>query len=624
MNRLGIFCFFDTDGIVDDYIVYLLNDLSNNLERLVIVVNGSLQEAGRCKLERFSKEVLIRENKGFDAAAWKYGLEYIGFDKLENYDELLLLNDTFYGPLYPFETVFTNMTTQQIDFWGLTINGTARWLEQDIAEHIQSDFIVFRNNILRDHRFKLYWDSMRLASSFIESLLYNETVLTKYFADLGYRYTCYCTTPEITLKTGEAINNCAYNQMTMIAEYKLPVVRRKNLMMDKQELLYYNRADEPCKVLEYIKENYNYDLCFIYSYMLRKCNILDIKTWLNLDYVLPRASSLYPEYQNSKKVAVVAHLFYDDLIEQSIVYLKNAIGLADVYITTDSQKKREAIVEALGADSQHVSVILVHGRGRDVAALLVGCRDIVKNYDYFCFIHDKKSGRMKPFTVGKAFAELLWDNTLKSSCYIKNIIGLLDREPQLGLLVPPPPKHGGYMGLIYDNYWSGTYKDVQILASKLKLSVPISENNMSLSFGTAFWCRTDALITLFELGWSYNDFPEEPLPDPCISHAIERIFPYVAQSRGYLTGVVMNDAEAATEIENINAILKNNDKNEIYSDVFKERHRQRLRKIKYKQFVIILVSIVSLMVAYITNSIYMALIVAVIITFMQILYLKLE
>lgn len=293
-----------------------------------------------------------------------------------------------------------------------------------------------------------------------------------------------------------------------------------------------------------------------------------------------------------------------------------------MYITTDTEKKRESIIAVLGANSQYVSVILVNGRGRDVAALLVNCRDIVKEYDYFCFVHDKKSAGMKPFTVGKAFAELLWDNTLKSSCYIRNIISLLDREPRLGLLIPPPPSHGGYMGLIYDNYWSGTYKYVQSLADKLNLNVPISKDKMPLSFGTVFWCRTDALITLFELGWKHNDFPKEPLPDPCISHAIERIFPYVAQSRGYLTGVVMNDAEAATEIENINAILKNSDKHKMYYEVFEERRRQRVRKIKYKQVVIALVFIVSAMVAYITKSIYLALIVAVVIIFMQILYLK--
>ena len=61
-----------------------------------------------------------------------------------------------------------------------------------------------------------------------------------------------------------------------------------------------------------------------------------------------------------------------------------------------------------------------------------------------------------------------------------------------------------------------------------------------------FWAKTDALKKLFEHGWKYEDFPEEPLPiDGTISHAIERVLGYVAQDAGYKTGVIMTDKIAA-------------------------------------------------------------------------------
>ena len=44
MRRIGIFVFFDADGIVDRYIPYMLTDLMKNLERLVIVVNGKITD----------------------------------------------------------------------------------------------------------------------------------------------------------------------------------------------------------------------------------------------------------------------------------------------------------------------------------------------------------------------------------------------------------------------------------------------------------------------------------------------------------------------------------------------------------------------------------------------------
>jgi rhamnosyltransferase len=46
MKRLGIFCFFEKDGIVDQYVEYLICDLKKNLEKLVVVINGDIRNEG--------------------------------------------------------------------------------------------------------------------------------------------------------------------------------------------------------------------------------------------------------------------------------------------------------------------------------------------------------------------------------------------------------------------------------------------------------------------------------------------------------------------------------------------------------------------------------------------------
>ena len=70
-KRLGVFVFYDKDGIVDDYVIYLLNDLKENLDRLVIVCNGALTPDGRDRLEKISPEVYVHENHGYDVGAYK-------------------------------------------------------------------------------------------------------------------------------------------------------------------------------------------------------------------------------------------------------------------------------------------------------------------------------------------------------------------------------------------------------------------------------------------------------------------------------------------------------------------------------------------------------------------------
>ena len=107
-RRLGIFVFFDKDGLVDDYIVYLLDEICKYLERLIVVCNGSLTKDGKNIFERYSNEIFLRENVGFDVAAWQFALvEKVGAENLKKYDQLILFNDTFYGPFYPFSEIFS-------------------------------------------------------------------------------------------------------------------------------------------------------------------------------------------------------------------------------------------------------------------------------------------------------------------------------------------------------------------------------------------------------------------------------------------------------------------------------------------------------------------------------------
>jgi rhamnosyltransferase len=96
-----------------------------------------------------------------------------------------------------------------------------------------------------------------------------------------------------------------------------------------------------------------------------------------------------------------------------------------------------------------------------------------------------------------------------------------------------------------------------------------------LTIGTAFWCRTDALEPLYDYPFREDDFLPEPLPfNQTLSHAIERIFSFVAQSQGYATGVVMNKEFAELHIENYQNMahglleeITNNHENVLLKDV---------------------------------------------------------
>lgn len=73
-------------------------------------------------------------------------------------------------------------------------------------------------------------------------------------------------------------------------------------------------------------------------------------------------------------------------------------------------------------------------------------------------------------------------------------------------------------------------------------------------FGSVFWFRVKALAPLFDHGWKHEDFPPEPLPqDGTISHAIERIYPFVAQGAGYYPAQAMSVDYAVARCDSMQA-----------------------------------------------------------------------
>ena len=116
MKRGCIYFFYDGQGVVDDYITYLLSDLTKNIDELVIVCNGVLGEAGRRKFEQYDCEIIVRPNEGLDVGAYKAGLDYWGWERLKTFDELVMLNHTIMGPVYPFSETFSKMKERDIDF----------------------------------------------------------------------------------------------------------------------------------------------------------------------------------------------------------------------------------------------------------------------------------------------------------------------------------------------------------------------------------------------------------------------------------------------------------------------------------------------------------------------------
>ncbi|MPL95146.1 hypothetical protein SDC9_41312 [bioreactor metagenome] len=561
IKRLGIYFFYDKDGIVDDYVTYFLSDFVKNISDLIIVCNGTLDESGKAKLLKFTSNVLIRENKGFDVWAYKYGLEYLGWDKIYDYDEVILLNSTIMGPLYSFSEMFNTMDEKDLDFWGIT---TYHHLDFDpfgkcqfgyIPTHIQSHFIVIRQDMLKSKLFKEYWESRPMINSYEEAICFHEAIFTKLFADKGYKWDVYVNTNDLLKHSYHPI---IMSPLELVKNRRCPIFKRRSFFHYYDEFLSLSLGNQSVDLFEYIKNNTSYNVDLIWQNILRTQNQSDIKKCLHLNYILSsKKSNIKPGISNNIKTALIMHCYFEDLVEYCYNYAKSMPTNCDIFITTNTEEKKSKI-EKVFCDIQcnNFKVILIENIGRDVSALLVACKKFIMDYDYVCFAHDKKVSQLNLGIKGEAFSYQCFENILKSKEYVENILNEFEDNPRLGLLTPPPPNHADYYPTISFE-WGYNYEITKELSEKLELRVNICKEKEPIApLGTMFWFRPQALKKLFDYDWEYNDFPKEPNnTDGTLLHAIERIYPFVVQHEGYYPAWVMADSFARIEFDNLYHML---------------------------------------------------------------------
>lgn len=541
----------------------MLNDICENLDDLVIVCNGFLNNDSISKLKKYSNhDILFRDNIGFDAGAWRDAMLNIGFDKFNDFDEIIFFNDSFFGPFYPFKIIFDKMQNENVDYWGITSKGDSKNSNylcpyEICPEHIQTYFFAVRKNLFQSTEFQNYWKNLPNFPN-LNHLKYKfEAVFTRFFEDLGYKWGVYIDSEEFVEKNDIFMDLTIYEAYNCIVNQQLPILKIKGFKIPKEHHLLYNNAVDLSKSIDYLKNNTDYDVSLIFSHLLRKLDPNQLAETLNLVKIFPKNQVSMNDYKTEKNVILVAHLYYDDLWEYAFNYFKNIPEYIDILITTDSDDKKTFFEENISKNLKNdCTVMKINARGRDLASLLVASRNIIRYYDYFCFIHDKSYKSTDYATESANFRDILWENNLASVSYINNIIKEFDSNSSLGLVVPPRVYHGNYFYPYINNYWNDNFEVVLKLLDKMNIKTPINKNYSPMSIGTCFWAKYDALKPLFDLNLDYEDFPKEPLPvDGTISHALERIFGYVAASRKYYSEFIITEDYARGNIFNFNFMM---------------------------------------------------------------------
>lgn len=532
-RRLLIYVVYDRRGQVEDYIPYALKDLRRFCDRILVISNGALAADGRAVLETVADEVIERENSGFDIWGYKRGLDHVG-EAISEYDEVILANDTWFGPVRPFDPVFARMDRQELHFWGMTDHVRVEpnpFTHRDyLAYHLQSYWLVARKELVASTEWNDYWAGLPVMNGYEDAVVKHEAVFTERFTSYGF-------VGEVAFPTiTDKIENHAVLYAEQLLDAGCPTLKRRPFF---QWPPYLDRLAVVGTWTLNAAARYGYPMEILMQDLARNVEPRTLNADAALLDVIAENDRNYDESAPLRTLAI-AHIYYPELAAEMLDRLDHLPGDYDLIVTTADEERADAIRAVLASRAARGSTdvrVVDSNDGRDQSAFLVACRDDVLDggYDLIVKIHSKKTPQ-DAFNPGRLFARQQFENLLHSDGHVANVVALFQREPGLGLAYPPMV-HLGY-GTMGHAWWDNRPRFVEI-AAELGVRVPVDQSSPLAPFGSMYFARPEALRLLLEREWGYDDFGgAEAYKDGGLAHVLERMPSYAAGELGYHTRTI--------------------------------------------------------------------------------------
>ncbi len=541
-RRLVVYVVYDRRGGVDRYVVHALEGLRDHATRILVVVNGPLTPEGRRRLEPVADEILVRKNVGFDIWAHKEALDHVGPD-LRDYDEVVLTNDTWFGPVRPYGPVFHRMDALDVDFWGMTDHAREEpnpfTGEGVLPYHLQSFWIAVRREMLTSERWARYWRELPEMPSYFDAVLKHETIFTETFVQAGF------TSAVAFASDDYPTDHPALFNPTLLLDDGCPLVKRRPFF---HWPVFLDRHAVIGRTLIEKVEGYGYPAALILDNLARTVPAKVINTNLAMLEVLPRTVVTASEDPSALKVLVVLHATGVAACAPLIERLSWFPTPVDVIVTTSDAALVPAVEELLSAEGVSVHDARVRvvpsDQGRDMSAFLIGCRDELLNggYDVFVKLHDRLPVR-RGRTIAEYFRRYTRDNLLGSRAYITNLLALFVREPGLGVVIPPVIETGYATTGEGWSWYRGMGHD---MAERLGIRVPLDGVTPLSPLGGMWAGRPAALRPLLDERFDYHDFRDrsrERVPD--LQRLLERLISAAAGEDGYHVRTVLDPEHAS-------------------------------------------------------------------------------
>ncbi|NQX10251.1 glycosyltransferase [Microbacteriaceae bacterium VKM Ac-2855] len=220
----------------------------------------------------------------------------------------------------------------------------------------------------------------------------------------------------------------------------------------------------------------------------------------------PHASVRLP-----RSIGVFLHVFYLDVAEQIADRLTVIDHPFRLYVSTDDERKAEAIRRML----PEATVRVVPNRGRDIAPKIFGFAAEHRDHDVVLHLHTKRSPHRSD--LGDWLAYLL-DCLLPSTEGVNAILAAFAETERVGMISPAL-----YAGLGPTARWGPNRAIAEVVTWGAGWPALPDDHRLAFAAGSMFWARSAALEPLQELAIPSEAFSDSRAADGTLAHAVERL-----------------------------------------------------------------------------------------------------
>ncbi len=194
MIRVAIFSHYDKNNLIQNYVIYFLQKLSEFAETIIFVSDCDVSTGELEKIRPYIKYAITGRHGEYDFGSFKRGYLYVKENNLlKNCEELLFVNDSNYAPISSFKDMFDKMSLKNLDFWGATENKF-----ENIPPHIQSYFYSFKPSVFNSEVFDNFIKSITKKERKHFVFMKYEVGLTVELEKAGFKWDVYSELSKIS------------------------------------------------------------------------------------------------------------------------------------------------------------------------------------------------------------------------------------------------------------------------------------------------------------------------------------------------------------------------------------------------------------------------------------------